>query len=64
MIIKCPHCGKETEYRDNPFRPFCSERCKLVDLGGWLSGTYRVPIKNSNEDEDGEPIPQKDPAKG
>jgi endogenous inhibitor of DNA gyrase (YacG/DUF329 family) len=63
MIIKCPRCGEETEYKGNPFRPFCSERCKLIDLGGWLSGTYRIPTKNQHEDEDGEPIPQKNPEK-
>ncbi len=42
--IKCPHCGKETEYAPtNSFRPFCSERCKLIDLGQWADESYRVP---------------------
>jgi uncharacterized protein len=40
---KCPTCNKQTEWQDNPFRPFCSERCKLVDLGKWVSEEYRVP---------------------
>ena len=43
MRSECPTCGKKTEYRGNPFRPFCSERCKLIDLGKWASGTYRLP---------------------
>jgi endogenous inhibitor of DNA gyrase (YacG/DUF329 family) len=36
-------------FAGNPFRPFCSERCKLLDLGHWLSGSYGVPVV---EDED------------
>ena len=41
--MKCPTCGKEATWQDNPFRPFCSERCKLVDLGKWVNDEYRVP---------------------
>jgi len=41
--MKCPICGKPVEWKDNPFRPFCSERCKLVDLGRWVSDEYSVP---------------------
>ena len=42
---KCPTCNKQVEWQDNPFRPFCSERCKLVDLSKWVSEEYRVPGK-------------------
>ncbi|HLH30050.1 MAG TPA: DNA gyrase inhibitor YacG, partial [Terriglobia bacterium] len=35
--LKCPTCKKETEYSGNPSRPFCSERCKLIDLGKWAA---------------------------
>jgi endogenous inhibitor of DNA gyrase (YacG/DUF329 family) len=42
---KCPTCNKPTQWQDNPFRPFCSERCKLVDLGKWVSEEYRIPGK-------------------
>ncbi|MFH1830897.1 MAG: DNA gyrase inhibitor YacG [Pseudomonadota bacterium] len=38
----CPHCGKKAQWKDNPYRPFCSERCKLIDLGGWASEKYRI----------------------
>jgi len=39
----CPICkGSTPEPDDNPFRPFCSERCKLVDLGNWLGEGYRI----------------------
>ncbi len=41
--VKCPQCGKETEFTGNEFRPFCSERCKLLDLGAWADGDYAVP---------------------
>jgi len=54
MTSKCPRCGKETESTGNPYRPFCSEHCRLIDLGNWISGAYRIPTKNSDEDEDGE----------
>ena len=38
-LVKCPACGKETEYsQSNEFRPFCSERCKLIDFGAWADG--------------------------
>ena len=43
--MKCPTCSKRIEWDDNPFRPFCSERCKLIDLGRWVSEEYRVPGK-------------------
>ena len=39
----CPTCGKSVEWRDNPWRPFCSERCKLIDFGKWANEDYRVP---------------------
>ncbi len=42
-----------TTWEENPWRPFCSERCKLIDLGAWASEEYRIPGKKE-EDEDGE----------
>jgi endogenous inhibitor of DNA gyrase (YacG/DUF329 family) len=36
---------------DSRFRPFCSERCKLADLGHWLSGNYRVPVRQGQDSE-------------
>jgi endogenous inhibitor of DNA gyrase (YacG/DUF329 family) len=45
--------------QDNPFKPFCSERCKIIDLGNWISETYRIPLKNADEDDGGETISQK-----
>jgi len=39
-IVKCPHCGKEVEFTGNAFRPFCSERCKLLDFGAWADEEF------------------------
>ncbi|HEY6188978.1 MAG TPA: DNA gyrase inhibitor YacG [Pyrinomonadaceae bacterium] len=41
--MKCPTCGKPVNWQDNPDRPFCSERCKLIDFGKWANEEYRVP---------------------
>jgi len=39
----CPICGAAVQWADNPDRPFCSERCRLIDLARWADGTYAVP---------------------
>lgn len=42
--VKCPTCEKLTEWKpENPFRPFCCERCKLIDLGAWADESHRIP---------------------
>ena len=44
--VACPNCGIEIEWTSaNRFRPFCGERCKLIDLGAWADEQYRVPVK-------------------
>ena len=52
-IVSCPQCKKEVTWNnDNPYRPFCSERCKLIDLGQWATESYRIPqSENNSEDE-------------
>jgi len=40
--VPCPQCKKMTPWEDNPWRPFCSERCRLVDLGCWVDEDYRI----------------------
>jgi len=47
-IVKCPTCGKETEFSGNEFRPFCTERCKLLDFGAWADGEYGIPVETSS----------------
>lgn len=49
---KCPICGKPVEAS---FRPFCSARCKQVDLNRWLSETYRVPARVVDDEEEDRP---------
>lgn len=42
--VPCPGCGKPAVFAAaNPFRPFCCERCRLLDLGAWASESYRIP---------------------
>ena len=46
--IKCPECGKTTEYSpENEYRPFCSKRCRLIDLGEWIDGKYKINSEES-----------------
>ena len=55
-LIACPYCGKETAYSpENPYRPFCSERCRLIDLGQWANESYRVPTNSSSPATDQAP---------
>lgn len=51
-MIKCPICRKPTQWQDNPNRPFCSERCRIIDLGKWASEEYTVsiPLKDISEE--------------
>jgi endogenous inhibitor of DNA gyrase (YacG/DUF329 family) len=52
-VVACPQCGKSVEWTPAAkSRPFCSERCKLIDLGAWASDSYRLPVA-----EDDEPAP-------
>ena len=39
----CPTCKAEFERSETQFPPFCSERCKLIDLGKWFDGSYAIP---------------------
>ncbi|MBK9140346.1 MAG: DNA gyrase inhibitor YacG [Verrucomicrobia bacterium] len=52
-VIKCPTCRKRGRWFDGPFGPFCSERCKLIDLGKWLGEEHRVstPLTNAHLDQ-------------
>lgn len=51
-LKKCPICGKPAQAAT---RPFCSDRCKDLDLHRWLSGAYAIPASSDDEDEDGKP---------
>ena len=45
MMKRCPNCNKPVAWPDNPHRPFCSERCKLIDFGHWADEDYRMPAQ-------------------
>ena len=52
--ITCPQCHKAAVWQENPHRPFCSERCQLIDLGQWADGSYCIPEPSqaSSSDDD------------
>lgn len=56
-VVRCPICKQpvsEPPAPDAPKQfPFCSERCKLIDLGRWLDGKYQIPVTDTDEDEPG-----------
>ncbi len=47
LLVKCPHCGNEVEFSGNEYRPFCSERCKMLDFGAWADGDYGIAAETS-----------------
>jgi len=56
--VVCPKCRKPVKWEGNDYRPFCSERCQLLDLGAWAEGGYSIPdttsVPISEEDENNE----------
>ncbi len=53
MQVDCPTCKKSVEWSEsNPYRPFCSDRCRLIDLGAWASEDYRIPSTQPVSEED------------
>ena len=62
LTVKCPTCQIEVEWNsDNKFRPFCSERCKLIDLGEWASESYTIPVKGEFDLDELDSIGYDDP---
>jgi endogenous inhibitor of DNA gyrase (YacG/DUF329 family) len=58
-LVACPQCGVAVPWDpDNKYRPFCSERCKMIDLGAWATESYRIPVEEDDdklgEDDSGE----------
>jgi len=48
---QCPHCTRQVTWPETSTYPFCSERCRLIDLGLWASGEYRIPGEALAEEE-------------
>ena len=62
--MRCPVCNRPARWEENPWRPFCSERCQVTDLGRWAAERYRVPgasVMISPSDPDSDPEPADDP---
>jgi len=54
LKVKCPTCKKKVEYStENPSRPFCSEKCKLIDLGQWFEEDYRFKSSDVFSEDEG-----------
>lgn len=49
--MQCPECGRNIEDPAQPYRPFCSRRCKLLDLKKWISGEYRIASVAEDESD-------------
>lgn len=49
--IACPQCGKQKEWStENQYRPFCSERCRMIDLGAWAAEEYQIASQTNEND--------------
>ena len=57
--MKCPECSKEFNYYASEFRPFCSEKCKMVDLGMWLTENYALASNEPLSESDVETVIRK-----
>jgi uncharacterized protein len=60
---RCPICGKGFEIdqlADFPSFPFCSDRCKLIDLGRWIDGAYAIPVAPDQEPEEPESLEEEE----
>ncbi len=51
LKVRCPRCGTRVDWAGNPHRPFCSEKCRLIDLGRWAQEDYRIPGGQTNTEE-------------
>jgi endogenous inhibitor of DNA gyrase (YacG/DUF329 family) len=59
--IQCPTCRTKITWQGNPYRPFCSARCRLIDLGAWVDESYRIAGERVEKDttpQDQESFPQ------
>jgi len=53
LIVKCPTCQRPVPWTaEQPYKPFCSERCRLIDLGEWVMEEKRIAGEPLSQDED------------
>ena len=61
-IGACPKCGRNVVWETaKRYRPFCSERCRLIDLGAWANENYRIPVPDSKDDFESAPEAGEEP---
>lgn len=61
LVRPCPLCRKPVPWETTPWRPFCSERCRNLDLAAWASGDYALPEHPQDEDWSESPLDGPDP---
>jgi len=55
-LVACPTCGKPVAWTGaSAWRPFCSKRCKMIDLGAWATERYRVPVSEDPDQPENAP---------
>jgi endogenous inhibitor of DNA gyrase (YacG/DUF329 family) len=54
LKVKCPRCGARVDWHGNPYRPFCSEKCRTIDLGRWADEEYRIAGERAPSAEEDE----------
>ncbi|BBP81462.1 MULTISPECIES: DNA gyrase inhibitor YacG [Pseudomonas] len=60
MTVECPTCGAPVEWGpQSPSRPFCSERCKLIDLGAWAAEEHAIPGDIQEDDLFSSDLPER-----
>lgn len=48
MVVKCPNCNCDVVWEESEYRPFCSERCKLIDLGVWADEEFVISSESAD----------------
>jgi endogenous inhibitor of DNA gyrase (YacG/DUF329 family) len=57
-LVKCPTCRRQIDWSKSEFRPFCSDRCRLIDLGAWLTEKHAIPGDAPADTSDGNEAPR------
>jgi len=52
LLVDCPVCGKKVNFKKAEYRPFCCEKCQLIDLGHWFSESYSIASNSPLSEED------------
>ncbi|VVE76733.1 pilus assembly protein [Pandoraea captiosa] len=56
-VVNCPTCGKKVVWEpQSKFRPFCSERCKQIDMGAWAAEKYTIPAESPEDPSQESPL--------